>query len=117
MNITVWSYVDQLNISVLADDQTLEDTHEATRIRSNPQAEGFPQVAKRCRMFASPNSRVLSPMHVGDRSASSTRPTGSRLQHFHLADGQEVVLIDRTKDGVVTVAEAASNDVDAIDGL
>jgi diacylglycerol O-acyltransferase len=30
MNITVWSYVDQLNISVLADDGTLEDPHEAT---------------------------------------------------------------------------------------
>ena len=30
MNITVWSYVDQLNISVLADDQTLKDPHEAT---------------------------------------------------------------------------------------
>jgi diacylglycerol O-acyltransferase / wax synthase len=30
MNITVWSYVDQLNISVLADDETLRDTHEAT---------------------------------------------------------------------------------------
>ena len=30
MNITVWSYVDQLNISVLADDRTLRDAHEAT---------------------------------------------------------------------------------------
>jgi diacylglycerol O-acyltransferase / wax synthase len=30
INITVWSYVDQLNISVIADDRTLEDTHEAT---------------------------------------------------------------------------------------
>jgi WS/DGAT/MGAT family acyltransferase len=30
MNITVWSYVDQLNISVLTDDQTLRDPHEAT---------------------------------------------------------------------------------------
>ena len=30
MNITVWSYVEQLNISVIADDQTLDDTHEAT---------------------------------------------------------------------------------------
>ena len=30
MNITVWSYVDQLNISVLTDDQTLNDPHEAT---------------------------------------------------------------------------------------
>lgn len=30
MNITVWSYVDQLNISVLTDDQTLRDPHEVT---------------------------------------------------------------------------------------
>lgn len=30
MNITVWSYVDQLSISVLTDDQTLADPHEAT---------------------------------------------------------------------------------------
>ena len=30
MNITVWSYVDQLNISVLTDDRTLKDPHEAT---------------------------------------------------------------------------------------
>jgi diacylglycerol O-acyltransferase len=30
MNITVWSYVDQLNISVLADDGTLDNPHEAT---------------------------------------------------------------------------------------
>lgn len=29
MNITVWSYVDQLNISVLTDDLTLRDPHEA----------------------------------------------------------------------------------------
>jgi WS/DGAT/MGAT family acyltransferase len=30
MNITVWSYVDQLSVSVLTDDQTLHDPHEAT---------------------------------------------------------------------------------------
>lgn len=30
LNITVWSYVDQLNISVLADDQTVRDPHEVT---------------------------------------------------------------------------------------
>ena len=30
MNITVWSYVDQLNISVIADDNTVKDPHEAT---------------------------------------------------------------------------------------
>ena len=30
MNITVWSYVDQLNISVLTDDRTMQDAHEVT---------------------------------------------------------------------------------------
>ena len=30
VNITVWSYVDQLNIAVLADDITFKDTHEVT---------------------------------------------------------------------------------------
>ena len=30
INITVWSYVDQLNISVLADDLTVRDPHEVT---------------------------------------------------------------------------------------
>ena len=30
INITVWSYVDQLNVSVIADDRTLDDTHEVT---------------------------------------------------------------------------------------
>jgi diacylglycerol O-acyltransferase / wax synthase len=30
LNITVWSYVDQLNVSVLADSATLDDPHEVT---------------------------------------------------------------------------------------
>jgi diacylglycerol O-acyltransferase / wax synthase len=30
LNITVWSYVDQLNISVLSDGATVEDPHELT---------------------------------------------------------------------------------------
>lgn len=30
LNITVWSYVDQVNISVLSDDRTFGDTHEVT---------------------------------------------------------------------------------------
>lgn len=32
LNITVWSYVDQLSVSVLADDTTLKDTHEVTDV-------------------------------------------------------------------------------------
>jgi diacylglycerol O-acyltransferase / wax synthase len=39
MNITVWSYVDQVNISVLTDDQTLKDPHEATDAMINAFAE------------------------------------------------------------------------------
>jgi len=30
LNVTVWSYVDQFNISVLADDETVSDPHEVT---------------------------------------------------------------------------------------
>jgi polysaccharide deacetylase 2 family uncharacterized protein YibQ len=30
MNVTVWSYADQFAISVLTDDLTLDDPHEAT---------------------------------------------------------------------------------------
>lgn len=30
VNITVWSYVDQLGVAVLTDDQTFGDPHEAT---------------------------------------------------------------------------------------
>jgi len=32
LNITVWSYVDQLNISVLSDGATLKDPHEVTEL-------------------------------------------------------------------------------------
>jgi hypothetical protein len=30
VNITVWSYVDQMGIAVLTDDRTFGDVHEAT---------------------------------------------------------------------------------------
>src|ERR1700739_4170008 len=30
VNITVWSYVDQLGVAVLTDDRTFNDPHEAT---------------------------------------------------------------------------------------
>ena len=39
INITVWSYVDQLNISVLADDLTLKETREATEALKDAFAE------------------------------------------------------------------------------
>jgi diacylglycerol O-acyltransferase len=47
MNITVWSYVDQLAVSVLTDDRTLDDPHEATDAMLNAfveirEASGLP---------------------------------------------------------------------------
>ncbi|MBJ7336449.1 wax ester/triacylglycerol synthase family O-acyltransferase [Mycolicibacterium sp.] len=50
VNITVWSYVDQLNISVLADDATLGDPHELTDAMVHAfglirQAAGLPAAA------------------------------------------------------------------------
>ena len=39
LNITVWSYVDQLNISVLSDGSTLEDPHELTQAMTDALVE------------------------------------------------------------------------------
>jgi hypothetical protein len=39
MNMTVWSYPDQFNISVIADDQTFADTHEVTDAMTRSFAE------------------------------------------------------------------------------
>jgi diacylglycerol O-acyltransferase len=48
VNITVWSYVDQLNISVLADDVTFADPHEMT----NAMVEAFGIIRKAAGMPA-----------------------------------------------------------------
>jgi WS/DGAT/MGAT family acyltransferase len=39
VNITVWSYVDQLGVAVLTDDQTFKDAHEATDAMTKAFAE------------------------------------------------------------------------------
>ena len=39
VNITVWSYVDQLGVAVLTDDQTFADPHEATDVLSQEFSE------------------------------------------------------------------------------
>jgi diacylglycerol O-acyltransferase len=46
INITVWSYVDQLSISVLADDLTLEDTSEAT----DALVDAFAEIRRACEL-------------------------------------------------------------------
>ena len=55
MNITVWSYVDQLNISVLTDDLTLDDPHEAT----TAMVHAFTEIRS-----ASGLSSELTPVHT-----------------------------------------------------
>ena len=53
-NMTVWSYVDQVDISILSDDQTFDDVHEATDAMIHGLAEirraaGLPARAQHCR--------------------------------------------------------------------
>lgn len=55
MNITVWSYVDQLAISVLTDDLTLKDPHEAT----DAMIESFLEIRR-----AAGLSDRLTPLHA-----------------------------------------------------
>src|SRR5690349_19351348 len=43
-NMTVWSYVDQLDIAVLSDDQTFSDTHEAT----DAMVHAFGEIRRAC---------------------------------------------------------------------
>jgi WS/DGAT/MGAT family acyltransferase len=43
-NMTVWSYVDQLDIAVLSDDATFEDTHEAT----DAMLHAFSEIRRAC---------------------------------------------------------------------
>ena len=44
LNITVWSYVDQLDIAVLSDDQTFKDPHEAT----DAMVHAFGEIRRAC---------------------------------------------------------------------
>jgi diacylglycerol O-acyltransferase / wax synthase len=46
INVTVWSYVDQLSISVIADDLTLRDTAEAT----DALVDAFAEIRCACRL-------------------------------------------------------------------
>lgn len=48
INITVWSYVDQLNVTVLADDRTLDDTHEVT----DAMFHAFSEIRRACGLSA-----------------------------------------------------------------
>jgi diacylglycerol O-acyltransferase len=62
VNITVWSYVDQLNISVIADDNTFSDTHEAT----NAMIDAFSEIRT-----AAGYSGELAPVRTAMAQASA----------------------------------------------
>jgi hypothetical protein len=44
VNMTVWSYVDQLDITVPSDDQTFKDPHEAT----DAMVHAFGEIRRAC---------------------------------------------------------------------
>jgi WS/DGAT/MGAT family acyltransferase len=74
MNITVWSYVDQFNISVLNDDHTLQDAHDVTDLMIHEFAElrraaGFSQELTEV-LTAMPQARATSSSTIGSRSDS-----------------------------------------------
>ncbi len=64
-NMTVWSYVDQLDIAILSDDRTFTDTHEATDAMVHAfdelrQACGLPRVDARVDTAMAPASARLA---------------------------------------------------------
>ncbi len=62
LNITVWSYVDQLNISVLSDDATVEDPHEVT----DAHGRGVPRDPQGGRAFGETDGRGVRDAAVGE---------------------------------------------------
>lgn len=69
VNITVWSYVDQLNIAVLADDKTLNDIHEATDAIIHAFAE-----IRVAAGFSKPLTPVVTAMAL---ASAADRPAGN----------------------------------------
>ena len=70
MNITVWSYVDQLAISVLTDDLTLDDPHEAT----DAMIDAFIEIRKAAGLSSGSDARgtpCRSPRRPVDRYPST----------------------------------------------
>src|SRR3954462_3608591 len=61
-NMTVWSYVDQLDIAVLSDDRTFKDTHEAT----DAMVHAFGEIRRACGL-ADPTtvSTAMAPTTAG----------------------------------------------------
>ena len=77
MNITVWSYVDQIAISVIADDRNLHDPHEATDAMLRAFAEirstaVFPPCSPKSRPCRDPPT-APSPLSVPARPGQDKR--------------------------------------------
>ena len=60
--MTVWSYVDQLDITVLSDDRTFKDTHEAT----DAMVHAFGEIRRACGLADPTNvSTAMAPATAG----------------------------------------------------
>ena len=77
VNMTVWSYVDQLDISVLSDDQTFKDPHEAT----DAMIHAFGEIRRACDLG--------EPTTVGTRDGARDR--GALAQHRETAFARQLV--------------------------
>jgi diacylglycerol O-acyltransferase len=61
-NMTVWSYVDQLDIAVLSDDRTFKDTHDAT----DAMVHAFGEIRRACGLAdATTVSTAMAPATAG----------------------------------------------------
>ena len=69
--MTVWSYVDQLDIAVLSDDQTFKDPHEATDAIAN----AFAEIRRACGLAEQTTS---TPRWRPHRGVSPRLGTGAR---------------------------------------
>src|SRR5262249_7841875 len=76
-NMTVWSYVDQVDIAVLSDDQTFKDPHEA----SDSMIHAFGEIRRAC--------GLAEPTAVGTAMAPATR--GQLAQYREPAFTREFV--------------------------
>ena len=75
-NMTVWSYVDQVDISILSDDLTFNDVHEATDAMIHGLAEirraaGLPAELSTVGTAMAPTSRSIRPQPRSGSGASS----------------------------------------------
>ena len=87
-NMTVWSYVDQLDISILSDDRTFDDVHEATDAMihglgpKSAAPQGFPRSSGTVDTAMAPVSRRASPVSGSGACSPACRERPASLRGY-----------------------------------